>query len=289
MHTGLLQAQTKADCQQRNSGNASVNQLSTIADELKNKAEDKAMEEEMIARLQKLGHRIFPIQNLSMIVKSGSPISYSDLSSHHCKALLSGTFYGGKFASVGPYMKDSVLSTPESKTIPRGYVGVLSDGHVVISSMSDTKYNYHDAHDRKKAHSMFEDHLKKIENNKHQKFEQLLGGGALLIRTNDKGEGQAVGPKELESQQYFDQGIGNLVGAQMRRTHHAVVFIHNGKPYAMLTASVNGKTIQNHLIGVQAQSAVKFDGGSGCALFIEGDARNACPARGANPSGLCVK
>ncbi len=282
-------AQSQVGCEKEKTENPKIDQLGKIADEVNLQAKNKFIEDEMMEKLKKYGHRIFPIKDLSMIVKKGSPIDYHDLSTHKCSALLSGTFYAGKYVPVGPYLVDDKLSTPESKTITRGYVAVLSDGSVQVSSMNETKYNYHDADDRKNAHALLSNHFKEIENESGKKIDQLLGGGALLIRSNSKGQGQAVTAKELESSQYFDQGIGDLTGAQMRKTNHVVVFIHNGHPYAMLSASVNGKTLQKDLLEVHAQNAVKFDGGSGCATFVAGKARNLCPAKGANPSGHCVK
>ena len=282
-------AQSQDGCKTEKTENSNLEQIGKIVEEVKLKAQNKEIEDQMLLKLKKLGHHIFPIKNLDMIVKKGSPIDYHDLTSHKCSALLSGTFYAGKYIPVGPYVVDGKLSTPESKTITRGYVAVLSDGSVQVSSMNETKYNYRDANDRSNAHALLEEHLQKIENEKGKKIEQLLGGGALLIRTNSKGQGQAVSANELESSQFFDQGIGDLTGAQMRKTNHVVVFIQNGKPYAMLSASVSGKTLQKDLLAVHAQSAVKFDGGSGCVTYVAGVARNLCPAKGSNPSGLCVK
>ena len=282
--TFIADSKDAVECQKGTIENPKINELNQVALKLNSSAKDKMTEEAMLAKLRSYGHKVFPINELSVIVKKGSSVNYSDLKSNNCSALLSGTFFGGNYNPVGPFISSNQVTIPDSKTVNRGYVAVMSDGSVSVSSMNDTNYNFYSATDRADARSLFNEHIRKVESDKSAKMVQMLGGGALLVRN-----GKAVSAGELESHQFFDQGIGNLTAAQMRQTNHVVAFVHNGRPYAMMTSSVSGRTLQKDLLEVKAENAVKFDGGSGCVTYVAGRSQNICPSHGANPTGLCVK
>jgi hypothetical protein len=238
--------------------------------------------------LESKGYKVFPMNSLSIVRQEGRIITPLTREENNCDILLSGTFYGSQLYPVGPFLINNKLQIDYPKTLSRGFVAIMSDGSIKLSSMSDTDFDYRNREHRKEMYKRFNSHLSKIENTEQKRVVQLMGGGAHLIMPDESGEGYALSKEALEGKQFFDQGIGDLNSAQMRSTNHIVIITIRDQTFALITPKVSGKKLQKDLLESQVRSAIKFDGGSGCSAFKIGSNINICPSNGANPSGFCI-
>ena len=234
------------------------------------------------------GYKVYPIETLSIIKLEGKVISSQTRKENKCDILLSGTFFGKQLLPVGPFFINDELKIDYPKTLSRGFVAIFNDGSVRLSSMSYTDYDYRNPTHRKEKFKRFKKHLNLLENTEKKQVIQLIGGGAHIIFPDSDNKGQVVSKEALLKKQFFDQGIGNLNSAQMRRTHHIVIITIENDSYGLISPKVTGKTLQSDLINSQVKSAVKFDGGSGCSAYKKGSTNNICPSQGENPSGFCI-
>lgn len=243
---------------------------------------------ESVEVLESKGYKVFPVGSLSIVRQEGRIITPVIREENNCDILLSGTFYGSQLYPVGPFLINNKLHIDYPKTLSRGFVAIMNDGSIKLSSMSDTDFDYRNREHRKEMYKRFNSHLTKIENTEQKRVVQLMGGGAHLIMPDGSGEGYALTKEVLEGKQFFDQGIGDLNSAQMRSTSHVVIITIRDQTFALITPKVSGKKLQKDLLESQVKSAIKFDGGSGCSAFQIGSNINICPSNGANPSGFCI-
>lgn len=243
---------------------------------------------ESIEVLESKGYKVFPVGSLSIVRQERRIITPATREENKCDILLSGTFYGSQLYPVGPFLINNQLQIDYPKTLSRGFVAIMNDDTIRLSSMSNTDFDYRNTEHRKEMYKRFKSHLTKIENTEQMRVVQLMGGGAHLIMPDESGKGYPLTKEALEAKQFFDQGIGDLNSAQMRSTNHVVIITIRDQTFALITPKVSGKKLQKDLLESQVKSAIKFDGGSGCSAFQAGSNINICPSKGANPSGFCI-
>jgi len=189
----------------------------------------------------------------------------SSLKRNRNTIVTSGTFTAGDYIqSVGPIVRGGNLDTVGAiKGSFRGAIAVYDDGTFALGRTNGGTL------------SSIQERFFRSGRSVHS----LLGGGALLIE-----QGSAVSSLDLFARQHFNQGGFGLDASQMRRTNHLVLGVRDGYCFVIVAHAKSAFDIQNDLLSLKFESAVKFDGGSG--LFVNDRPGGSPRYRGRNTTGF---
>ena len=188
--------------------------------------------------------------------------------------MTNGTFYEGDAnVPLGPIFQDGTyLGNHEPKAEHRGAVIVLQDGTILVS----------------RTHGANEQALVSQFGSPSNSIQQLIGGGAVLIENGEKVDvSDLIGP---DSAQKFP--AADLQSDQFRPTNHTVVATRDGDVYILQNYEPkSGQQLQDDLMEMQVETAVKFDGGSGFVYNGKTPWGGSNPGdrAGRNPTGMAIK
>lgn len=227
-----------------------------------------------LAKLRTRGYTAYAISPNGVQILYSNPTAknadspLSSLKRDRSTLVTSGTFTAGDYIqSVGPVLREGKLDTEGvAKGSHRGSIAVYDDGTFALGRTNGGNL------------SAIQERFFRPGRSVHS----LLGGGALIIE-----QGTAVSSLDLTVRQRFNQGGFGLDANQMRRTHHLILGVRDGYCFVMIAHKKNGREIQNDLLSLKFESAVKFDGGSG--LFVNDRPGGSPRYRGRNTTGLLIK
>lgn len=210
----------------------------------------------------------YPVDALSVLSEyshGGHPADAALNAQQRFDIVVSGTFFDHRtrkpLGSIVRGGRMDVMGVP--KTARRGAVAVLQDGTVLLGesagvSLADIQRRF---------------------SQPRNTVVNYVGGGALLVHG-----GRPVSSQHLAVVERFDQRGSGLGATQFRNTDHVVLGVARGQLYAIVAIAKSGAQIQRDLVAMGFDSAVKFDGGSGCYSSLPG-----YQCKATNPSGFGVR
>lgn len=225
-------------------------------------------------------HTIYEIKSLTVISNNNNNkglISYDPT----YDIVSSGTFYYENLKkSVAPVLTaDENLYLGNPKALTRGTVFKLADGKIIVARIPNENFSYQNTN-MDEVSQILKNNIHDIEEKYQQDVVELMGGGALLIEN-----GQKVSRDDLIEKQFFDQGIGQLTGAQMRAAQHVLIATKEDRAYIILSGIASAAQLQTDLS--LFDNVVKFDGGSGCSFFV-GNNKNLCSGHNVTGFGILL-